>query len=146
MSNEKRSSATIIGYVDAVSGPNTRGKFTYRETRITEGPGAKYPNPIVVEWSGDNMDKAADLQVGDAVTIACNVRGREWKSPSGEVKFFLSMAGWKVEAHDKSGRVPMGDGGYSGPPPAGPEDDLPFAVCSIDAEPSPIAPALRRNV
>ena len=144
-SDTKRSSAIIVGTVES-STEITRGNFTCHETIIVEKPGDKYPNPVTVEWSGDNMSKAADIQVGDTVTIACNVRGREWKSPSGEVKFFLSMAGWKVEAHDKAGRVPMGDGGYSGPPPAGPDDDLPFTTCSIDAEPSPIAPALRRNV
>ena len=123
MATDKRSSATVIGYVDSVSGPSTRGTFTYRETIITEGPDAKYPNPIVIEWSGDNMSKAAGLAVGDTVTIACNVRGRKWTSPHGEVKHFLSLSGWKVEAHDKSGRnsdVPSGSAGNDY------DDPLPF--------------------
>lgn len=117
MANEKRSTATVIGTVESVSREITRGKFTFREVIVTEA--GKYPNPIAVEWGGDNMGKVDDLAPGDAVTIACNVRGRAWTSPQGDIKYFLSLSGWKIEAHDKSTRDPE-------PTALNDEEPLPF--------------------
>ena len=34
---------------------------------------------------------------GDKVKISVNHRGREWTSPTGEVKYFNSIIGWKIE-------------------------------------------------
>ena len=141
MANDKRSTATVIGTVESVSREIARGKFTFREVIVTEA--GKYPNPIAIEFSGDNIGKASSLAPGDAVTIACNIRGREWTSPAGEVKHFLSLSGWKIDEHDKSGRgsdVPTGSAGNDY------DEPLPFASASMGDEPSPIACALRRRV
>ncbi|HAB28632.1 MAG TPA: hypothetical protein DCE27_13740, partial [Xanthomarina gelatinilytica] len=47
-------------------------------------------------------------QVGQQVKISINLRGREWTNPQGEVKYFNSIQGWRIEAlqQDASGNMP----------------------------------------
>ena len=64
----------------------------------------EYPQPINIEFTGDNTDFLAKLSVGDLVKVFINLRGREWTSPDGVVKYFNSIQGWKVdvlESEDK---------------------------------------------
>lgn len=56
----------------------------------------QYPQPINIEFLQDKIDLLDKFKVGDAVTIGINIRGREWTSPTGEVKYFNSITGWKV--------------------------------------------------
>ena len=55
-----------------------------------------YPQPINIEFTGDNTDFLAKLSVGD-VKISINLRGREWTNPQGEIKYFNSIQGWRIE-------------------------------------------------
>lgn len=57
----------------------------------------EYPQPINIEFTGDNTDFLAKLSVGDLVKVSINLRGREWTSPEGVVKYFNSIQGWKVD-------------------------------------------------
>ena len=57
---------------------------------------------------------------GDQVEVSFNLRGREWTSPDGVVKYFNTLDAWRIEK--------MGQGG--GIPAAGPSD------MSLDAQPS----------
>jgi|TARA_R110000796_G_scaffold39737_2_gene98933 hypothetical protein len=57
----------------------------------------EYPQPINIEFTGDNTDFLAKLSVGDLVKVFINLRGREWTSPEGVVKYFNSIQGWKVD-------------------------------------------------
>ena len=57
----------------------------------------EYPQPINIEFTGDNTDFLAKLSVGDLVKVFINLRGREWTSPEGDVKYFNSIQGWKVD-------------------------------------------------
>ena len=57
----------------------------------------EYPQPINIEFTGDNTDFLTKLSVGDLVKVFINLRGREWTSPEGVVKYFNSIQGWKVD-------------------------------------------------
>ena len=35
--------------------------------------------------------------IGQDVKVSINLRGREWTSPAGEVKYFNSIQGWRLE-------------------------------------------------
>ena len=37
------------------------------------------------------------FKVGQPVKVSINLRGREWTSPQGEVKYFNSIQGWRIE-------------------------------------------------
>jgi hypothetical protein len=47
--------------------------------------------------SGDvNCKSPNKWKVGDEVEVGINLRGREWTSPQGEVKYFNTIQGWKI--------------------------------------------------
>lgn len=56
----------------------------------------QYPQPINIEFLQDKIDLLSSVSAGDHVTVGINIRGREWTSPAGEVKYFNSIVGWKV--------------------------------------------------
>ena len=57
----------------------------------------QYPQPINIEFTQDKVDLLNAHKVGDKVKIHINIRGREWTSPQGEVKYFNSIVGWRME-------------------------------------------------
>ena len=56
----------------------------------------KYPQSILVEMTQDNCESLDRFKQGDEVKVAINIRGREWTSPQGEVKYFNTIQGWKI--------------------------------------------------
>lgn len=57
----------------------------------------QYPQPINIEFLSDKADILNGYKVGDSVKIGINVRGREWTSPQGDVKYFNSITAWRIE-------------------------------------------------
>jgi hypothetical protein len=72
-------------------------RFTKREfvLELTDNP--KYPQAVLFQLTGDRCSQLDSFQVGDQVRIDFSLRGREWRSPSGELKYFNSLDVWKVE-------------------------------------------------
>lgn len=97
----------------------------------------QYPQPINIEFLSEKVYALDPFSVGDTVKVGINIRGREWTSPQGEVKYFNSITGWRIEKIDASAQ-------YNEPTQAAPnqtsqtdspsndnpfsdeEDDLPF--------------------
>ena len=69
--------------------------FKKRECVITTAE--QYPQIICVEFVQNNTTSLDAYKVGDNVTIQVNVRCREWTNPQGEVKYFTSLQGWRIE-------------------------------------------------
>lgn len=108
---------------------------------VVELEDGKYPQLVSFQIVNDKIDQLAAFKVGDEVRVTFNLRGREWTSPSGEVKFFNTLDAWKVE---KMGAQQSRGGAHESPPPTGvATDDIPFIACELAAEPSPIARVLR---
>jgi hypothetical protein len=62
-------------------------------------------------------------QVGGEISVNFNLRGREWTSPQGDVRYFNSLEVWRLEAAAAAAPAPADI------PPAmeaGSADDLPF--------------------
>ena len=57
----------------------------------------QYPQPINIEFLQEKGDLLNQLNEGDKVTVSINIGGREWTSPQGDVKYFNSITGWKIE-------------------------------------------------
>ena len=57
----------------------------------------QYPQPISIEFLQDKADLVNNFNEGEKVKVSINIRGREWTSPQGEVKYFNSIVGWRVE-------------------------------------------------
>ena len=66
-------------------------KFKKRDLVIETGE--KYPQLIAIETHNGNTDILNNLREGDVVECDINLRGREWKNPQGETKYFNSVCG-----------------------------------------------------
>ena len=57
----------------------------------------QYPQTIIIQFTQQRCDLLDSLQVGQVVKVYINIRGREWRSPYGEIKYFNTIEGWKIE-------------------------------------------------
>jgi len=110
-------------------------RFSKREFVVEMSDNPKYPQVVLFQLTGDRCTQLDGLNVGDQVTIDFSLRGREWKSPSGEVKYFNSLDVWKVEAR----RAAASNGRRSGGRDSGDPRDAPPS----DYEPRPSDGAAR---
>ena len=78
--------------------------FTKRELVIVTEE--QYPQPINIEFLKEKGDLLNSLNEGDRVKVSINIGGREWTSPQGEVKYFNSITGWRVEKLDGNASEP----------------------------------------
>jgi hypothetical protein len=69
-------------------------KFQTREIVIVTDD--KFPQYIPCQLSQDKVSLADNLKIGEAVEASYNLRGREWKSPQGEVRYFLTLEIWTM--------------------------------------------------
>jgi hypothetical protein len=112
-------------------------RFSKREFVVEIADNPKYPQTVLFQLTGDRCSQLDGMNVGDQVRIEFSLRGREWRSPSGEVKYFNSLDVWKIEparAARGSGRRDGGDPRDADMPPRidesqfgrGDTDDIPF--------------------
>jgi len=72
-------------------------RFTKREFVVELADNPKYPQTVLFQLTGDRVTQLDDMKVGDQVRIEFSLRGREWRSPNGDVKYFNSLDVWKIE-------------------------------------------------
>lgn len=108
----------IKGKIKVIGQTKTFGSgFTKRDVVVTTQE--QYPQDILVEFTKDNCETLNNYKVGDQVEVAINLRGREWTSPQGEVKYFNSIQGWKIGTAETEVTVEAHS-------PDREDDDLPF--------------------
>lgn len=60
----------------------------------------KFDNYPSIEFSGEQMKRLDEFKEGDAVVVSFDINGREFKDgQTGEVKYFNSIRGYKVERY-----------------------------------------------
>ena len=57
----------------------------------------QYPQPISIEFLQDKISLLDNVREGEEVKVGINIRGREWTSPQGEVRYFNSITAWRLE-------------------------------------------------
>jgi hypothetical protein len=94
-------------------------RFQKREFVVEMSDNPKYPQVVLFQMTGDRCAQLDRLRVGDEVRLEFSLRGREWRSPQGEVKYFNSLDVWSIEP------VRAGRRRDSEPPPPTDEDRPP---------------------
>lgn len=79
-------------------------KFQKREFVVTElsDKDPNYDQHISFQITQDKCDMLSSFGAGQSVTVSFNLRGREWTSPQGEVKYFNTLEAWRVEPSDEA--------------------------------------------
>lgn len=95
----------LTGTIKSISNvQNPSATFRKRELVLTTEE--QYPQSILVEFTQDKCDLLDKFKVGQSVTVGINLRGREWVNPSGDVKYFNSIIGWKINATESAPPTP----------------------------------------
>ncbi|TNF48932.1 MAG: DUF3127 domain-containing protein [Bacteroidetes bacterium] len=71
-------------------------KFSKREFVVTDSTGM-YPQDILFQATQDKCSLLDGVQPGEQIEVSFNLRGREWTSPQGEVKYFNTLEAWRIE-------------------------------------------------
>ena len=101
-------------------------KFKKREFVLTDNA-QSYPQTILFQLTQDRCSLLDKANVGDTVTVTFGLKGREWKNPQGEIKFFNSLDVFKVELQKSASSSEAVSESFSNETlvPT-PDDDLPF--------------------
>lgn len=57
-----------------------------------------YPQTIPFQLTQDKCDLADQIKINETVEVSINLRGREWRSPTGEVKFYCTLEIWTINS------------------------------------------------
>jgi hypothetical protein len=71
-------------------------KFAKREFVINDAS-SMYPQDILFQSVQDKCSMLDGYTEGDNVEVSFNLRGREWTSPQGEIKYFNTLDAWRIE-------------------------------------------------
>ena len=87
----------ISGKIKLINEIKEYGSNGFRKREVGITTEEQYPQDLLVEFVQDKCEILNSFQVGQSVKIDINLRGREWESPQGEIKYFNSIQGWRVE-------------------------------------------------
>ncbi len=112
---ERAFSKTIIMEVTGkikVVNPEQQVSASFKKRELVVATEEQYPQFITINFVQDKCDLLNNYNVGDAVKVSINLRGREWVNPQGETKYFNDIQGWRIEkmqteATAATGMAPM---------------------------------------
>ena len=128
----KLTKVEITGKIKVLGDIKTFGDNGFRKREVVVTTQEQYPQHLLIEFIQERCELLDSFKVGENVKISINLRGREWENPQGEIKYFNSIHGWRIEKEDYKGE------GIIPPPDENPgfdiksddenevEDDLPF--------------------
>lgn len=104
----------LQGKIKLIDETKTFGTNGFRKREMVITTEEQYPQHIMIEFVQDKVDLLNNFQAGQLVKISINIRGREWTNPQGEVKYFNSINGWRIEKLEQNTSQDL--------PPLPPED------------------------
>tara|TARA_X000000368_G_C22619772_1_gene531756 strand:+ start:23 stop:394 length:372 start_codon:yes stop_codon:yes gene_type:complete len=87
----------ISGKVKLINETKEYGSNGFRKREIVLTTQEQYPQNILVEFIQDRTNLLDAFNIGDLVKVDINLRGREWTNDKGEIKYFNSIQGWRIE-------------------------------------------------
>ena len=87
----------IQGRIKVIFATESVGQNGFQKRDLVITTDGQYPQDIIIQFAQGNCALLDNLQIGQIVKIHFNLQGREWTSPQGEVKYFNTVVGWKIE-------------------------------------------------
>lgn len=124
----------LTGYLKVINDTvQVTEKFSKRDFVVTD-TSSMYPQDILFQAAQDKCSMLDGFGEQDQVEVSFNLRGREWTSPQGEVKYFNTLDAWRIEKLSGAGapyvpqNAPPAQSTAPSVTPAATdeEDDLPF--------------------
>ncbi|WP_348822555.1 DUF3127 domain-containing protein [Flavobacterium aestuarii] len=86
----------VIGKIKVVN-PEQQVSASFKKRELVVTTDEQYPQHILIEFTQDKCDLLSNYNIGEAVKVSINLRGREWVNPQGETRYFNSIQGWRIE-------------------------------------------------
>lgn len=86
----------VTGKIKMVDNTKEVGSSGFKKRDVVVTTDEQYPQHILVQFVQDKCDLLNNFNVGDAVKIDINLRGREWLNPQGETVYFNTIQGWRI--------------------------------------------------
>ena len=87
----------IQGRIKEIFSLETVGQNGFQKRDLVITTDGQYPQDIIIQFTQGNCALLDTLQVGQKVKVHFYLQGREWTNPQGEVKYFNTVLGWKIE-------------------------------------------------
>ena len=135
--NENKINMEVVGVIKMIDQTKEVGTGGFKKRDIVVTTDEQFPQHILVQFVQDKCDLLNGFQVGESVKISLNLRGREWQNPKGEIVYFNTIQGWRIDKNDsyQNGNQPQSaEKAYNNKPQANTPnsfvdeepDDLPF--------------------
>ena len=72
------------------------GNNGFKKRELVVETEEQYPQYISINFIKDACDSLNGYTIGENVSVGINLKGREWTSPSGEIKYFNDIQGWRI--------------------------------------------------
>ncbi len=86
----------VTGKIRVIN-PEQQVSASFRKRELVVATEEQYPQYISINFVQDKCDLLNNYNVGEAVKVSINLRGREWVNPQGETKYFNDIQGWRIE-------------------------------------------------
>ena len=96
----KINNVEVLGKIKVLGDIKTYGDNGFRKREVVITTQEQYPQHLLVEFIQDRCELLDSFNVGENVKISINLRGREWENPEGEIKYFNSIHGWRIEKEE----------------------------------------------
>ncbi len=90
----------VLGKIKILGDIKTYGDNGFRKREVVITTQEQYPQHLLIEFIQDRCEFLDSFNVGENVKISINLRGREWENPEGEIKYFNSIHGWRIEKEE----------------------------------------------
>ena len=87
----------VTGKIKLINEEKTFGANGFRKRDLVLTTDEQYPQMLLIEFVQEKCDLLNSYTVGQDVTVAVNLRGREWINPEGEAKYFNAIQGWRIQ-------------------------------------------------
>ena len=86
----------ISGKIKVIN-PSKQVSDTFKKRELVITTEEQYPQHILIDFIQDKCSVLDSFNVGEAVTVSINVRGKEYINKNGEVGYFNQLQAWKIE-------------------------------------------------
>ena len=87
----------IQGQIKVIFATETVGLNGFQKRDLVITTDGQYPQDIIIQFAQGNCALLDNLRIGQIVKIHFNLQGREWISQQGDIKYFNTVVGWKIE-------------------------------------------------
>ena len=96
----------VIGKIKQIDETKTYGSNGFKKREVVITTEEQYPQHLLIEFIQEKCNLLDSYSQGQRVKIGINLRGREWQNQNGEIKYFNSINGWRIEILDNEDPIP----------------------------------------